>query len=378
MFKVPIGQGYLPDQLNDYSALLRVGQILSEQVSCQGTMEQLLLLTMTYVGAEQTMLFSHEGEQLSLVCRVGGRSDAVLPNDLDHAYCVAGNRTALMQESPCTLRCLPLLQREDVVGVLLLRHSHATVLTREQVQVVEVLGAHLMTSLRHIQVTEDLQCQTDEVRRLIRHLDAAVEDERKRLATEIHDELGSSLTAIRFGLAALEQDIVVDDLRQRCCGLSDLARSLLMNVRRMSVSLRPPVLDRFGLQAALQWLAQQTREQSGQQLSCEVACDIDESLLDEEHRLTLFRICQEALTNVVRHAGASSCRVELSLLEQGWQLVIRDDGVGLSVEKLFPHHVTTSMGLIGMRERAQRLGGEVTFETGHQGGTTIRVVLPLR
>ncbi len=214
----------------------------------------------------------------------------------------------------------------------------------------------------------------EELRQLAAHVEAAREAERKEVAREIHDQLGQLLTALRMDLVLVARDAGVLNAaaRARLAGMTCLVDEAACAVKRISTALRPGALDDLGLTAACEWLCAETRARTG--LRCSFQADIDEGRLDEQRRLALYRILQESLTNVVHHAHATRATVRLT--SRGGEVTLRvgDNGTGIDADSLTS---AESLGLIGMRERAANLGGELHVERGRSGGTVVRAVVPL-
>jgi signal transduction histidine kinase len=199
---------------------------------------------------------------------------------------------------------------------------------------------------------------------------AAQEEERKRLARELHDETGQALTSILLGLKPLEASAVDDESRAAVAALRELVVATLQNVRRIAVELRPSALDDFGLVPALERLTQTLAEQTG--LDLELLARIDDRL-PEETETALYRIVQEALTNIVKHASAEHVSIVLGKGERMVTVLIEDDGRGFDP-------ATTredGFGLAGMRERVALLGGTLKLESRKNAGTTIKVEVPV-
>ena len=192
------------------------------------------------------------------------------------------------------------------------------------------------------------------------------EDERRRLARELHDQLGQSLTALVHRLEQLP-----GDESEECI---DIARQSLEDVRELSRLLRPPVLDDLGLVAALQWLARRTRESSG--LIVNVKASTLPERLEDELETLLFRVAQEALNNTVKHANAE--RADISLARTGSQLElrIRDDGCGFDIDQV-RNHTERGVGLIGMQDRIALFGGDMVISSAEGRGTSIGATLDL-
>jgi signal transduction histidine kinase len=202
-------------------------------------------------------------------------------------------------------------------------------------------------------------------RRLTTHLQRLRERERAVIAREIHDELGQSLTALKIGLSLLQPASESFAARRR--EMSTLIDQTITTVQRLTAELRPGVLDDLGLEAAAEWQVQTFRGRTG--LACSIVCDGEAGALDRDRQTAMFRILQEALTNIARHAGASRVTVVLRQDHEGATLEVRDDGCGLPPEQL---DNPRAYGLIGMQERAVEFGGRVEFESAPAGGTLVR------
>lgn len=236
-----------------------------------------------------------------------------------------------------------------------------------------------VTDRRHAEAerasAEDrLRASHEQLRALSGHLQSIREEERTRIAREIHDELGQALTGLKFDVARLAGQLTAEktELRVRAEAMSQAIDGIIRSVRQLATELRPGVLDALGLAEAIDWQAEEFQNRTGVRY---VRADrLDAISLDEERRTAVFRIFQEALTNVARHAGAR--QVEVGLARENGHLVLRvaDDGRGIDPKAVEDPH---SLGLLGMRERATLLGGEVRIE-GEQGhGTTVTVRIPL-
>lgn len=205
-------------------------------------------------------------------------------------------------------------------------------------------------------------------RKLSAHLQKVREHERTTIAREVHDELGQALTALKIDLSLLRPgEAGFEERRREMSGLLD---QTLGTVQRISAELRPGVLDDLGLEAAAEWQIRTLRARAG--LACSFTSEGRAGALDRDRQTAMFRILQEALTNVVRHAAAGSVAVALRQDEQGASLEVRDDGRGLPATEL---DNPRSYGLIGMQERAAEFGGRVEFQTLPAGGTVVRAYI---
>lgn len=208
----------------------------------------------------------------------------------------------------------------------------------------------------------------DTVRRVVE----AQELERARLARELHDETGQALTSILLGLKSLEDHADDEKSRAAVAELRELVVSTLQGVRRLAVELRPAALDDFGLAPAIERLAGVVSEQGG--ISVDVRSDLGNDRLSTDSETVLYRIVQEAFTNVLKHASASRVNVRLSRSDDTVTLVILDDGKGFDQARVRDG----SLGLVGMRERVALLDGRLTIESSEGAGTMLKAEVPVR
>jgi two-component system, NarL family, sensor histidine kinase DevS len=200
---------------------------------------------------------------------------------------------------------------------------------------------------------------------------SAQEDERRRLARELHDETGQALTSILLGLRGLEEVQDPEQVRASVAEVRDLVRSTLQDVRRLAVELRPKALDDFGLVAAVERLTDSFAEQTG--IGIEFVSHVPEARFPPEVETTLYRIVQESLTNVVKHARAGHVSIVLTQKDGSASVLVEDDGVGFEPGRARGG----GLGLVGMRERVGLLGGRLTVESRPGAGTTFVAEVPL-
>lgn len=218
---------------------------------------------------------------------------------------------------------------------------------------------------------QELHRSFQQLHALTARLQSVREEERTRLARELHDQLGQALTAIRIDLAALKTTPARDQQLQRIDAISGLVDETIRSVRRLSTELRPGILDDLGLVAALEWAAEEFQARTG--IECQVGLPRTNPAIDAERATALFRIFQETLTNIARHAGATQVTIGLSQDNGQLSLEVRDNGRGIGEDQL---STSGSLGILGMRERALLLGGEF-FVGNPGGGTTVRVRIPI-
>ena len=260
---------------------------------------------------------------------------------------------------------IPLVARGHGIGVVVAHDKEGADprFTDDDLRLAETLAARAA-----IAVDLSERVSRDTVRRVV----DAQELERKRLARELHDETGQALTSILLGLKPLEQLASTEEERAAVTSVRELVVSTLQDVRRLAVELRPTALDDFGLAAALERLAEGFREQTG--IEVDIAAQLGDGRLPEEVETTLYRIVQEALTNVIKHAEASRVSILLTRANGAVIAVVEDDGGG------FDPAATRDggLGLLGMRERLALLGGTLRIEAGAHHGTTVAAEEPLR
>jgi signal transduction histidine kinase len=198
----------------------------------------------------------------------------------------------------------------------------------------------------------------------------AQEQERARLARELHDETGQALTSILLGLKSLEEAADTDEGRASVTALRELVVATLRDVRGLAVELRPAALDDFGLVPALERLADTFREKTGLNVALEAR--LGDGRLDPTLETTLYRIVQEALTNVLKHAEAQHVSISLVRKDGSISAVVEDDGRGFTPEA----PPREALGLVGMRERVGLVGGRISIESAPGAGTTLAVEVP--
>jgi PAS domain S-box-containing protein len=286
-------------------------------------------------------------------------------------FVCSGDRTGLNELLRLAARknCRGEVRLQTQTGVALPVRLSLNPLRLDGTRVVCLIASDVSEAKR----AEELRASGDQLRNLAARLLSVREEERTRIAREIHDELGQSLTAVRLDLSWLagrlsgRSGVTLERIRSTV----QLADSIIQSVRRISTNLRPAVLD-LGLAAALEWQTQEFQARTG--IQCELRL-LTQEVFAPEVSTALFRIFQETLTNVARHAKAT--RVEVVEQKQRGRLVmrIRDNGCGFDPED---PSISRSLGLLGMRERAAILGGQVAISSAPGKGTTVTAWIPLR
>lgn len=226
-------------------------------------------------------------------------------------------------------------------------------------------------------MTEKLQEKEEERRRLMARVMAAHEDERKRIARELHDEAGQALTSLLLGLKHLEDSSVDSSNKTKAAELRSLTAHTLDLMRDMALELRPSTLDHLGLVPALERYVAEYGRKHGLEADFD-AGGLDGARLSPQTETALYRIAQEALTNVVRHAQARGVSVLLDRRDSHAILVVEDDGAGFNVETVRHFRAPAGdLGIRGMEERALLVGGSLTIESNPGSGTAVFVEVPM-
>ncbi len=286
------------------------------------------------------------------------RVDSVLddPEVEQEAARLLGARSALY---------VPLLVRDEAIGVIA---AHDKLGSDPRFADADLRLAEIFAGRAAVAVELRQRVARDALERVL----SAQEDERRRLARELHDETGQALTSILLGLRGLEEAKDPETLRTAVSEVRALVRSTLQDVRRLAVELRPKALDDFGLVAAVERLTDSFAEQTG--IGIEFVPHVGEERFPPEVETALYRIVQESLTNVLKHARAGHVSIVLTQKDGSASVVVEDDGIGFEPARARDG----GLGLVGMRERVGLLGGRLTVESRPGAGTTFVAEVPLR
>jgi signal transduction histidine kinase len=221
---------------------------------------------------------------------------------------------------------------------------------------------------------EQIKNSQSQLRNLVARLQSIKEEERAYIAREMHDELGQALTAMKMDLSWLDKRLTKDQVLQRkkIKSMSKLVDTTLQTIKKISTELRPELLDDLGLSAAIEWQAEEFQTHTG--IRCKITVDPEDIILDKDHSTAIFRIFQETLTNIARHAKATKVKVSLKEKAGRLELRVKDNGRGITEEQASD---PKSFGLIGIRERAYSFGGKVAIKGLEDKGTTVTVRIPL-
>ena len=288
---------------------------------------------------------------------------------------------------------VPLKSFNNLVGVLFLytdthpswyQHSQEVLLsigglianTIERKQIDEELNAH-RNNLEDIVTsrTEDLVKSKEQYRKLNNQIQMIREEEKSRLAREVHDQLGQALTALKMDTIHIDKKLPADqtDLKDQVKSMTKTIDETIKSVQHIATELRPPILDAFGICEAIAWQSKEYEKRHD--LEFDLNCLQDHVDIDKNLQTALFRIFQEAVTNILRHAKASRVQVRMSREKETLTYVIADNGVGIKEKDI---ESPESLGLIGIKERVHPWDGQVNFESSPGKGTMLIITLLLK
>jgi signal transduction histidine kinase len=265
---------------------------------------------------------------------------------------------------------VPLFARGDVAGLFSLSKREAGYFNEEHVRLAEAMSSQASVAVENAILFEQMQASTVRMQSLSRRLVDAQESERRHIARELHDEAGQALASLRFGLRLLEREI--DQGGSAAGRISELVErtdAVIDGLHRLAVDLRPASLDHLGLEAALRQYAQSAATKFGLEVRFK-ARGLAGERLPAVVETALYRIVQEAMTNVVRHARATRIDVLVERRDGRVLAMVEDDGVGFEPDRV---QRGDHFGLLGLKERAEALGGSLTVESRLGAGTTIVV-----
>jgi signal transduction histidine kinase len=269
---------------------------------------------------------------------------------------------------------IPLESLGKVLGLVVVGHTVPHSFGRNQIQVVEAVVKQAVVALQNAWLFEQVRSGRERLQQLSRHLVEIQENERKYIARELHDETSQSLTSLKLGLQVIEQKAAGhEQLTEQVLNLKKLADETLESLHHLAVNLRPASLDHLGLVDALTGLIESTRQRSGLSAHLKIMGRTQPASLSDEMETSIYRIVQESITNVVRHAHATYVDVIVEWQDDKVVVIIEDDGVGIDMQKA---REKGHLGLIGMQERAEMLGGKLLVDSTPQVGTALVVEIP--
>ncbi|MEY4706150.1 MAG: hypothetical protein RL042_2355 [Nitrospirota bacterium] len=247
----------------------------------------------------------------------------------------------------------------------------------EERHLIDSLADSVSSYLTRREAEESLRSAHMRMQTLSRQLMQVQERERRQLAHDLHDEIGQAVTAIKLNLQTMQRVADTTSVQETLHDSLEILDKILQRVRDLSLDLRPSLLDDLGLVPAVRWYVERQAKRAG--LAAEVEAESLLPDLEPDLSVACFRIVQESITNILRHAKATTIHVALRQTDQGLDLCIQDDGIGFSMpERSVTPAGRPTLGLLGMQERAQALGGTITIQSSPDQGTEVRVRIPLR
>jgi signal transduction histidine kinase len=275
--------------------------------------------------------------------------------------------------------CVPLTSKDRILGVMSLVGDPSNgvgELSKDMLEMLAAIGRQIGIAVENASLYEELRQEEVLRRRLLERVINVQEEERKRIALELHDQTGQPLTSLIMTLSVLADAKSLKEVRTHVQDLRDTAAQILKQVHDLALELRPSVLDDLGLLAGLRHLLKGYQDRFRIPVDFQVV-GLNGVRLPSEVETTLYRITQEALVNVARHAQADSVSVLLEHRRNSLILIVEDNGRGFDVNHVMSSHPREKLGLYGMRERASLLGGTLTIESTPGMGTTVFVEIPL-
>jgi PAS domain S-box-containing protein len=275
---------------------------------------------------------------------------------------------------------IPLASRKQVQGLVVVQCERPRAYDHTHLETLQAMVAQASLALTNARAFEEIREQEESLRQLSLQIMTAQETERARISRELHDGIGQQLTAMKYILEAVRNSAKSGGSEKLLSSVNEareLATQIIQDLRNISLDIRPTMLDDLGLGPTLDWFVRQYEKRCGTRV--ELRCELDTVVLNPEFSTAVYRIIQEALGNVAKHAEATLAKVEV--LVDGGQLVMKveDNGVGFSQDTLHQKQTTQGCsGLLNMKERAHFLGGEFRLETAPGEGTKLRLAIPIK
>ncbi len=369
--------------VNELSVLFEMSRILSSTLDWQTLLQQAVAKVVDLLPARGAMILLDASPAPLLAAQAGFENNKDCQERLARAQelghtslqaAKAGSARVAWFEQAITV---PLQAKNDLIGVLVICHADPASLENKK-SLLLTMGQELAIAIQNARLYQQVQEREALKGDLLRRSVQVQEEERKRISRELHDGIGQIFTALALGLSGVEETMPRDpDLARKQIGnLKEMSIRAITEMRQLVSDLRPPQLDDLGLVPALHWLAAEWRERL--QLDVRVQVNGDRRRLTPELETILFRITQEGLTNIAKHARAKHATIRLAFDAGLVKLVIEDDGVGMTPEQInrrLPRYL--GWGLAGIRERAALVGGQVHIDSAPGQGTRLSVHIPL-
>ncbi len=386
----------------ELSALNSVANEISRSHGLADIMRRSLNKVIEFTGLDAGWVntLSEDGKHANVVCHIG-LADEALRKLASIDYSNSDYKNAVLEKSPVLIGskndkaicpiinqklangqliiyhvAVPLVSKSQVFGLIHVASSGLDPLTTEQLNLLEAVGNQMGMAIENSKLWEELKHKEELRGRLLEETISAQETERKRIARELHDQTGQSLTSLMVGLKMLGKD-ASENIRHRILEMRNLAATTLDEVHNLALELRPSSLDDLGLVAALEQYTRDYTDKYGIQADFQ-SVGFDGRRLLPEVEITLYRIVQEALTNVIKHAEAERISVLLEIRGATIVAIVEDNGRGFDITQTSRGTKQKNLGLHGMYERATLINGTLTIESEPGLGTTLHVEVPIK
>ncbi len=270
---------------------------------------------------------------------------------------------------------IPMVAREQHFGLINLSCDEGVVIPAEDMELLASLGNQIAEIVANAWLQIKLTEKEAARQVLLESLVQAQEEERARLARELHDGAGQTLTSLLVRLKTMERKSPIPEMQRDLINMQDIVSETIEQVRDLAYSLRPVTLDELGISRALEILVEDMTK--GMEITLESNFDLQGNKIPSEIEVVLYRIAQEGLTNIIRHAKAGRIKFLLSAENKGVKMTMEDDGIGFDPGKISISSGQRHLGLISMRERAEIIGGTLDVYTAISKGTTVEVFIPI-
>jgi signal transduction histidine kinase len=312
-----------------------------------------------------------KGKGISGMAVATGEAIIISDTSTDPRYLEITTTKMALKAQQKFLASFPIKYKDETLGAITCVGRQPRQLAPHEIQLINSMSSQIAVALENSRYYEQTKKQAMQLRNYAARQESVRELERTRISHEIHDELGQALTALKFEVSSLRGKLNDSSLDLRIGEISKMLDGTIETVRKIATQLRPDVLDKVGLIPAIEWQLQEFRKRTG--LKYHFGSRPAEIRMSEPQSTAFFRILQETLTNVARHARASRVRIRLEKKDGQAVLLVEDNGVGIDAERIADPE---SLGLLGMQERARALGGSVSVRRNKKNGTTVTARIP--
>lgn len=304
------------------------------------------------------------------------RKEAIMQLDFRQVEPYSRSQLSSARPNFQSYACIPLVAKGEIQGVVDMFSLSPRLFSKEELDLFTTLGQEVGVFIQNARLFDQVRSSSERLRTLSQQLLEVQENERRHISRELHDQIGQALTAVKVNLQGMSRMVDNEELSPQFDESIAILEKTLHQVRNLSLELRPSLLDDLGIVAALRWYIDRYAQRAG--FKAQFSAEPSEIRLPGELETACFRVVQEALTNVVRHANAGRVDVVLRQEKNLLELSIHDNGVGFDLAAIGERAVTDrSLGLLGMRERVQLVGGQFEIHSDLASGTQIYACFPL-